>query len=86
MDVLTRKLVTTRKPHTCFGCERKFPSGTTMEFCSIADGGTVNNSYLCLTCLEVVSETVIESGYFEFCFGDLREESLALEAERENRV
>ena len=86
MDVLTKKIVKTRKPHTCFGCERKFPSGITMEFASIADGGTVNNSYLCQTCLEVVFETANESGYFEFCFGDLREEALALEAERENRV
>ena len=57
-----------------------------MEFASIADGGTVNNSYLCQTCLEVVFETANESGYFEFCFGDLREDALALEAERENRV
>ena len=39
MDVLTQKLVKTRKPHTCFGCGRVFPAGTRMEFSTIADGG-----------------------------------------------
>lgn len=80
MDVLTKKIVKTRKPHTCFGCERKFPSGTTMEFSTIADGGTVHNSYLCQTCLEVIANLVRESGYFEYCYGDLRDEALELEA------
>lgn len=45
MDVLTQKLVKTRKPHTCFGCGRTFPASTRMEFSTIADGGTVDNSY-----------------------------------------
>lgn len=53
MDVLTQKLVKTRKPHICFGCGRTFPIGTRMEFSTIADSGTVDNSYLCETCLEV---------------------------------
>lgn len=82
MEALTQKLVKTRKPHTCFGCGRRYPAGTTMEFAAIADGGTVNNSYLCETCMEVVAEISNESGYFEYCFGDLQENALSLEAER----
>lgn len=82
MDVLTQKIVNTRKPHTCFGCSRKFPAGTRMEFSTIADGGTVNNSYLCETCVEVVNEISSESGYFEYGFGELRDDALSLESER----
>lgn len=82
MEALTQKLVKTRKPHTCFGCGRAFPAGTAMEFSTIADGGTVNNSYLCETCVEVVAEISNESGYFKYYFGDLQENALSLEAER----
>ena len=82
MEALTQKFVKTRKPHICFGCGRRYPAGTMMEFVAIADGGTVNNSYLCETCLEVVAEISNESGYFEYYFGDLQENALSLEAER----
>jgi len=85
MDVLTQKLVKTRKPHTCFGCGRTFPTGTSMEFSTIADGGTVNNSYLCGTCIDVVDQISSESGYFEYGFGELREDALSLESERKQR-
>lgn len=85
MDVLTQKLVKTRKPHTCFGCGRTFPAGASMEFSTIADGGMVNNSYLCRTCIDVVDQISSESGYFEYGFGELREDALSLESERKQR-
>lgn len=52
-----------------------------MEFAAIADGGTVNNSYLCETCVEVVNEISSKSGYFEYGFSELREYALFLESE-----
>lgn len=82
MDVLTQKLVNTRKPHTCFGCGRQFPAGAKMEFSTIADGDTVYNAYLCLTCLDVEYRIHSEYGYFEFGFGELQEDALLLEAKR----
>ena len=82
MEALTQKLVKTRKPHTCFGCGRRYPAGSTMEFAAIADGGTVNNSYLCETCVQVVNEISSKSGYFEYGFSELREFALFLESER----
>jgi hypothetical protein len=85
MDVLTQKLVKTRKPHTCFGCGRAFPAGTSMEFSTIADDGTVNNSYLCKTCVDVVDQISSEYGYFEYGFGELRDDSISLESERKQR-
>lgn len=68
MEALTQKLVKTRKPHTCFGCGRRYPAGSTMEFAAIADGGTVN-------------EISSKSGYFEYGFSELREYALFLESE-----
>jgi hypothetical protein len=85
MEALTQKLVKTRKPHTCFGCGRTFPAGTSMEFSTVADGGTVNNSYLCETCVDVVDQISSESGYFEYGFGELRDDSISLESERKQR-
>lgn len=86
MDVLTQKFVKTRKPHTCFGCGRVFPAGTRMEFSTIADGGTVDNSYLCEACLEVANQIYSEFGYFAYSFGELREQALLLEQERTEKT
>ena len=82
MEALTQKFVKTRKPHICFGCGRRYPAGTMMEFVAIADGGTVNNSYLCETCVGVVNQISSESGYFEYVYGDLREDALLFESEK----
>lgn len=85
MEALTQKFVKTRKPHTCFGCGRRYPAGSTMEFAAIADGGTVNNSYLCITCVDIVDQISSESGYFEYGFGELRDDAISLESERKQR-
>ena len=78
-DVLTDKVVKTRKPHICFGCGRQFPKDTEMLYQTVADGGTVNTFYICGTCREVMSHM---DYWDEFGYGDLLEEALELESER----
>lgn len=72
------KIVTTRKPHVCFGCARKFPEKTKMQRDCVVDGGTAWTCYLCMTCLEI-SRNLYRND--EFCQGDLLEEALAIEEE-----
>ena len=77
-EAIGRKMVTTRKPHTCFGCGRSFPKGTRMEKCLVVDGGYAWSCYLCKTCVNVSQE--LDYGD-EYGFSELRERALELEAE-----
>ena len=78
-ETLRYKTVKTRKAHRCFGCGRLFPKGAIMEFSVFADNGTLNNCYLCQTCLDVLDE---RRDISEFCFGELMEDALELEREK----
>ncbi len=49
VQVLEEKWVKTRKPHKCFGCQYKFPSGTRMHTSTcVAD--YIYTLYFCKTC------------------------------------
>ena len=78
-DVLTEKVVKTRKSHICFGCGRQFPKDTKMIYQTVADGGAVNTFYICDTCWEIMGRM---DYWDEFGYGELREEALELEASR----
>ena len=73
--LISSKKVKTRKPHYCFGCARKFPAGTKMQYNTVVDDN-IFNTYICQTCLEVMDN--MEYGD-EFCYGDLRDDALELE-------
>lgn len=75
-EILRYKMVTTRKPHVCFGCSRKFNPPANMVAAAYADGGSVSSYYLCETCDTIASN--MECGD-EFGFSDLREEAIAME-------
>lgn len=78
IDVIGRKMITTRKPHVCFGCGRPFPPKTKMERSAVVDD-VMWTCYLCETCVDVSQEL----GYGdEYGFGELRERALELESER----
>ena len=77
-QVLNPRVVTTHKPHICFGCAREFPKGTKMELSCIVDGGTAWTCYLCPTCMKLTQEMRYDD---EYCCGDLLEDALELEAE-----
>lgn len=49
-EVLTDKQVKTRKPHKCWGCLKKFPSGTTMRVVVSVDRDGINQFYFCQHC------------------------------------
>ena len=78
-EAIGRKMVTTRKPHVCFGCGRRFAEKTRMEKCLVVDGGDAWSCYLCQTCVDVSQE--LDFGD-EYGFGELRERALEIEAER----
>ena len=52
--ILRYNTVTTRKPHFCFGCGRKFQSPCKMISAAFADCGSASSYYLCMTCDSIV--------------------------------
>lgn len=50
MYTLEDKIVNTRKPHICWGCQKKFESGSLMRLIKNACDGNVATSYLCEHC------------------------------------
>lgn len=50
-------VVTTRKPHRCFCCERVFPKGTNMRYWSVVGDDGFGSGYNCATCEELLTLT-----------------------------
>lgn len=78
--IIRSKTVATRKERVCFGCGRKFLAGTEMVVDVVAEDGHVWNCYLCKTCEGITREMRWGD---EFGFGDLRDEALEVEADKE---
>lgn len=84
MDVRT---VRTRKPHVCFACARKIPSGAQMRVVVIKDGGEFCRMYWCAVCQEYCERYMHHDD--EIMEGELRTEDtgdwekLRLEVEAE---
>ena len=76
-EILSSKTVKTRTSHICFGCGRRFATGTEMRRESVADGGTVFTAYLCDSCQAIQSD--LDWGD-EFGEGELLECALEYEA------
>lgn len=68
MNIIGNRIVTTRKPSRCFGCDLKYPAGTRMQRITSSDD-EITISY-CPVCLDYWSR------YLEFddviTQGDLR--------------
>lgn len=56
MDVLSEKIVVTRKPHRCDACQRKFDAGIKMSVQVNVFEGDINRWRTCETCTEIVSK------------------------------
>lgn len=74
---ISTKIVKTKKDHFCFGCGRKFESGTEMRRSVVVDYN-IWNFYLCKTCQTVLER---DKEIVSFAFGGLRSEALQLEKE-----
>ena len=69
--ILKQKDVKTRKPHQCFGCARKFPAGSKLEYrVEVNDSNELWYGYLCDVCIEM--EYSMEYGD-EYSCGELRQ-------------
>lgn len=57
MDILTNKVVKTRKPHRCWGCANLYESGTKMRYTTSVDAGEISSAYWCKTCDKLIDQT-----------------------------
>lgn len=70
MDVLTDKIVTTRKLHYCHGCAREMPIGSRLKKTALVDAGEFQSSYWCDTCVDYWAEYMTDDDSINM--GDLR--------------
>jgi len=66
MDTLEYRLVKTRKPHRCWGCERRLPAGTAMFVIVTVDHGEIGRTYVCQTCEAVYREVLSDYNDMRF--------------------
>ena len=90
MSVIKEKVVTTRKSCQCFGCERRFPKGTTIKKVTWRGDNKLETYAWCKVC---ENYWAIHMRYDdEICFGELRNEDpegwtdIYLEVEHERQV
>lgn len=82
MDILSSKLVKTRKPHKCTACGRTFPAEASMFRVATADGGTAFTDYVCTTCSIVMHRDDVT----DYSEGDLFKAAVAYEEELMDNV
>ena len=73
-EVLSSKIVKTRKPHHCLGCGREFPAGIEMKREGVLDDKPFT-AYLCKSCQEVCLQMNHYDREDGFCYDDLREDA-----------
>ena len=71
MTVLSQKIVVTRKPHSCWGCGRVYPTGTRMNVVVNVDHKLLR-SYWCGSCGDVLSLLPSYESDDGWDFGDVR--------------
>ena len=64
------KLVTTRKPHRCFGCEEQYPKGSRLHAQTMRGDGKVYTLHLCDRCNVASQQYRYPDVYYE---GQLKE-------------
>ena len=72
-------VVTTRKPHTCWGCREIIPSGTRVFTETSADEGVAQTCYWCSGCDRFLRDNFMRldldgKGFAEGEVGEIREE------------
>jgi len=53
-DIISTKLVKTRKPHRCFFCAELYSSGTIMRSTTYKDGKELYREHICNVCGEYI--------------------------------
>lgn len=69
-QIISHKLVKTRKPHHCWGCAKEFPPKSSLWRC-VSKQEEITRTYWCDSCQDVIDEDPdsVESCYF----GDFRD-------------
>jgi len=55
-EVISEKMVETRKGHTCFACGRRFPPRSIMHYQANKCDGEIYSLYVCGTCNELLQK------------------------------
>lgn len=78
-DVLTDKVVVTRKSHQCWGCGDTYEKGSKMRYNTYAEDGTMFSAYWCETCNHIMQN---HYDYWDLQdgvgFGDIKQNDLEL--------
>lgn len=72
MEVLTAKVVKTRKTHACWGCGREFQPGASLKCVEGVDDGHFWRCYWCDTCQAVIQDHYAYDADDGFGFGDVK--------------
>lgn len=65
MEILSDKMVKTRKPHQCFGCGRTRPKGTNMHCQVNAGDDGIYTVYNCDVCWSIMSKYGDDEGMID---------------------
>lgn len=55
---LSDKIVTTKKPHLCHGCGKRYSAGNSMQYTTGVNDGDFHSSYWCAPCREFINGPV----------------------------
>ena len=82
-DIISHKLVKTRKPHKCWGCTKEFPAGSMLWNC-VSKEDEIISTYWCESCQELVEQDADSvDGYY---FGELADYAEDIQSARESVV
>ena len=72
MNHISDKLVTTNKPHKCWGCTKEFPAKSKLRRVTCSDGREISTAYWCASCEKIIRDGDYESSD-TFWYGELEE-------------
>lgn len=72
-DILTYKIVKTRKPHKCWGCTEQFEKGVKLRYQVSVDNGEFDRAYFCKVCEVTIRESYEELIDCGIGFGDVKD-------------
>ena len=85
MTNLSGGIVTTRKPHKCWGCAQDIPVGGKVESSVSVDMGKAIRTYWCDVCLSVMAD-MWEGDLESIPYGTIRSDDVATWEEHRERM
>ncbi len=74
MDIVSHKIVKTRKPHNCWGCTKELPIGGMVQVVTSVDDNMINSVYWCDDCRDYMDTLESVDRQFGFEYGELKDQ------------